>query len=130
MADRPNIDLIVPRFEVLTDFYQAADQMGFHSLWFTEVLFSQDFWRDQSGLDPSPALNAAVATTSRIRRRLLRVWVIQFRFCPLPRKPPTLIEILEDGLAWACPSTAGRTKEPGMVNNPELGADSMSPSLC
>jgi hypothetical protein len=41
MDDGPNIDLIVPRSEEIPDFYQAAEQMGFHALWFTETLFSQ-----------------------------------------------------------------------------------------
>ena len=42
MDDGPNIDLIVPRSEEIPDFYQAAEQMGFHALWFTETLFSLD----------------------------------------------------------------------------------------
>ena len=66
MADGPNVDLIVPRFEEITGFYQAADQMGFHSLWFTETLFSQT-WMGQRGLDHLSALTAAAAATSRIR---------------------------------------------------------------
>jgi len=66
MADGPNIDLIVPRYEEIPAFYQAADQMGFHRLWFTEMLFSQG-WRGQSGLDRYSALTAASAVTSRIR---------------------------------------------------------------
>ena len=36
MADGPNIDLIVPKFKERPDFYQAAEQMRFHCLWFTE----------------------------------------------------------------------------------------------
>jgi alkanesulfonate monooxygenase SsuD/methylene tetrahydromethanopterin reductase-like flavin-dependent oxidoreductase (luciferase family) len=39
VADQSNIGLIVPRFEELSEFYRAADQMGFHSLWATEMLF-------------------------------------------------------------------------------------------
>ncbi len=41
MADESNVGLIVPRYEELPAFYQAADQMGFHSLWVTEMLFNQ-----------------------------------------------------------------------------------------
>ena len=41
MADGPNIGLIVPRFEELPAFYQAAEEMGFHSLWLTEMLFNR-----------------------------------------------------------------------------------------
>ncbi|MCH8988943.1 MAG: LLM class flavin-dependent oxidoreductase [Chloroflexi bacterium] len=68
MADGPNIDLIVPLFEEITAFYQAADQMGFHALWFTEKLFSHT-WMGQRGLglDQFSALAAAAAATSRIR---------------------------------------------------------------
>lgn len=40
MPDGPKIDLIVPLNEEIPSFYQAADQMGFHALWFTETLFS------------------------------------------------------------------------------------------
>ncbi|MDA1128582.1 MAG: LLM class flavin-dependent oxidoreductase [Chloroflexi bacterium] len=67
MADRPKIDLIVPRFVDNIPFYQAADQMGFHALWFTEMLFSYDSWRGKSGLDRYGALTAAASATSRIR---------------------------------------------------------------
>jgi alkanesulfonate monooxygenase SsuD/methylene tetrahydromethanopterin reductase-like flavin-dependent oxidoreductase (luciferase family) len=66
MADGPNIDLIVPRYEEIPAFYQAADQMGFHALWFTEMLFSQS-WRSLRGRDRLIALPAAAAATSRIR---------------------------------------------------------------
>ena len=66
MADGPNIDLIVPRFEEITAFYQAAEKMGFHSLWFTEMLFSQP-WMGQGGRDPYRLLPAAASATSRIR---------------------------------------------------------------
>lgn len=65
MADGPNIDLIVPMFEELPPFYQAADEMGFHSLWFTEMLFSQT-WIGQRDLKFG-VLPAAAAVTSRIR---------------------------------------------------------------
>ena len=68
MADGPKIDLIVPRFEEITAFYQAADQMGFHSLWFTETLFSHALgWGISGRPDNSDALPAAAAATSRIR---------------------------------------------------------------
>ena len=67
MADGPNIDLIVPRSEEIPSFYQAADQMGFHSLWFTEMLFSYDSGVAQKGLDPVGILTATAAATSRIR---------------------------------------------------------------
>ncbi len=66
MADGPNIDLIVPRSEEIPDFYQAADRMGFHSLWFTEMLFSRG-WADGNRPDSFGALPAAAAVTSRIR---------------------------------------------------------------
>ena len=76
MADGPNIDLIVPRFEEITAFYQAADKMGFHSLWFTETLFSHSTavglggrvsFGGRGGLDPYGALAAAASATSHIR---------------------------------------------------------------
>ena len=71
MADGPNIDLIVPRFEEITDFYQAADRMGFHSLWFTEMLFSHGSawgWVGQRRRqDHSSVFAAAAAATSRVR---------------------------------------------------------------
>jgi len=69
----PNIDLIVPLFGEITPFYQAADQMGFHSLWFTETLFSHSTsigWFSlgrKRGQDPYGALTAAASATSRIR---------------------------------------------------------------
>jgi len=66
MADGPNIDLIVPRSDEISSFYQAADRMGFHSLWFTEMVFSQG-WVDKKGQDPFGVLAAAAAVTSRIR---------------------------------------------------------------
>ncbi|MCH7737060.1 MAG: LLM class flavin-dependent oxidoreductase [Chloroflexi bacterium] len=66
MADGPNIDLIVPRYEEIPAFYQAADQMGFHALWFTEMLFSQG-WRGLRSRDRVSALSAAAAATSSIR---------------------------------------------------------------
>ena len=68
MADRPNIDLIVPRYVEITPFYQAADQMGFHALWLTETLFSHALgWAISGRPDNSDALPAAAAATSRIR---------------------------------------------------------------
>ncbi len=67
-ADGPNIDLIVPRYVEITLFYQVADQMGFHALWFTETLFSHALGFAISGRpDNSDALPAAAAATSRIR---------------------------------------------------------------
>ncbi len=66
MADGPNIGLIVPRFEEFSAFYQAADQMGFHSLWVTEMLFNHPWW-GKRGQDPFGVLAAAAAITSRIR---------------------------------------------------------------
>ena len=76
MDDGPNIDLIVPRSEEIPDFYQAAEQMGFHALWFTETLFSQaqaiqrrtsPGWTFLGPGDGVSALAAASAATSRIR---------------------------------------------------------------
>lgn len=66
MPDGPNIDLIVPRYEVISSFYQAADEMGFHALWFTEMLFSQG-WRGLRSRDRVSAMGSAAAATSRIR---------------------------------------------------------------
>ena len=66
MADGPNIDLIVPRHEEIPAFYQAADEMGFHALWFTEMLFSRGRV-DDKGPDTFGVLPAAAAVTSRIR---------------------------------------------------------------
>ena len=66
MADGPNVGLIVPRSEEFSAFYQAADQMGFHSLWVTEMLFNQA-WTGKRRLDPPGVLAAAAAATSRIR---------------------------------------------------------------
>ena len=66
MADGPNIGLIVPRSDEITSFYQAADRMGFHSLWFTEMVFSHG-WGDGKGRDSICALSAAAAVTSRMR---------------------------------------------------------------
>jgi alkanesulfonate monooxygenase SsuD/methylene tetrahydromethanopterin reductase-like flavin-dependent oxidoreductase (luciferase family) len=70
MDDGPNIDLIVPRNEEMPDFYQTADQMGFHALWFTEKLFSQrrpkQGWSFVGG-DGVNALPPAAAATSSIR---------------------------------------------------------------
>ena len=51
MADESNIGLIVPRFEEFPAFYKAADQMGFRSLWVTEMLFNRA-WTGKRGLDP------------------------------------------------------------------------------
>ena len=72
MADGPNIDLIVPKFKEHPDFYQAAEQMGFHCLWFTEALFSRTgiSWSGPKGkTDPDhfSVLATAAAATSRIR---------------------------------------------------------------
>ena len=68
MADGPKIDLIVPRFEEITDFYQAAEQMQFHALWFTEGLFSHGLaWGRRIDQDHVGVLTAAAAATSRIR---------------------------------------------------------------
>ncbi len=58
MSDGPNVGLIVPRFEEFSAFYQAADQMGFHSLWVTEMLFNHA-WSGTRRLDP-PGVLAAV----------------------------------------------------------------------
>ena len=66
MADESNLGLIVPRYEEFPAFYQAADQMGFHSLWVTEMLFNRA-WTGTRALDPFGALAAAAAATSRIR---------------------------------------------------------------
>ena len=63
MADGPNVGLIVPRFEEFSAFYQAADQMGFHSLWVTEMLFNHAWWGTKR-LDPLGVLSAAAAATS------------------------------------------------------------------
>ena len=56
MADESNVGLIVPWFEELPAFYQAADQMGFHSLWVTEMLFShggvRGSWTPLGGATP------------------------------------------------------------------------------
>ena len=77
MADAPKVDLIVPRFEEITPFYQAADQMGFHSLWFTELLFSHGSamgWVGQRRRqDHSSVFAAAAAATSRIRLRTAQI---------------------------------------------------------
>lgn len=71
MADEPKIDLIVPLYKKIIPFYQAADQLGFHSLWFTERLFSHSLriggWRPKGDLDPYGALTAAASATERIR---------------------------------------------------------------
>ncbi len=66
MADESNLGFIVPRYEGLPAFYQAADQMGFHSLWITEMLFNRA-WTGKRGLDPFGALAAAAAVTWRVR---------------------------------------------------------------
>ena len=66
MADESNLGFIVPRYEELPAFYQAADQMGFHSLWITEMLFNRA-WTRTRALDRFGALAAAAAMTSRIR---------------------------------------------------------------
>ena len=66
MADGPNIDLIVRRSEEIPSFYQAADEMGIHRLWFTEMLFSQG-WMDGGRPDSFGVLPAAAAVMSRIR---------------------------------------------------------------
>ncbi len=80
MADGPNVGLIVPRFEELSDFYQSADQMGFHSLWVTEMLFNHAWWGTRR-LDPPGVLAAAAAVTSRIRLGTAVLW---------PMRPPIL----------------------------------------
>ncbi|NQW22931.1 MAG: LLM class flavin-dependent oxidoreductase [SAR202 cluster bacterium] len=72
MADEPKMDLIVPRSKERPDFYQAAEQMGFHSLWFTEALFSRtgfDWSGPKEKTDPDhfSVLATAAAATSRIR---------------------------------------------------------------
>ena len=51
MARGPKVGLIVPRFEEFAEFYQAADQMGFHSLAVTEMRFNRA-WTGTRGLDP------------------------------------------------------------------------------
>ena len=66
MADGPNIDLIVPLSDEIASFYRAADQLGFHSLWFTDMVFSQG-WIDNERRDAFGVLSAAAAVTSRIR---------------------------------------------------------------
>ena len=66
MADESNLGFIVPRYEEFPAFYQAADQMGFHSLWVTEMLFNR-VWTGTRGLDSFGVLAAAAAVTSRIR---------------------------------------------------------------
>ncbi|MCH8989456.1 MAG: hypothetical protein IIA92_11705 [Chloroflexi bacterium] len=60
MADGHEIDLIVPRFEELPALYQAADQTGFHSLWFTEMLFDRT-WMGRRDLNPFGVLAEAAA---------------------------------------------------------------------
>ena len=73
MTDGPQIGLIVPRFEELSAFYQAADQMGFHSLWVTEMLFNRA-WTGSKGLDSFGVLTAAASVTSRIRLLTAVLW--------------------------------------------------------
>ena len=73
MTDGPQIGLIVPRFEELSAFYQAADQMGFHSLWVTEMLFNRA-WTGSKGLDSFGVLTAAASVTSRIRLLTEVLW--------------------------------------------------------
>ncbi len=73
MANGPNLGLIVPRFEEFSAFYQAADQMGFHSLWVTEMLFNHAWW-GKRGRDPFGVLAAAAAVTSRIRLLTAVMW--------------------------------------------------------
>ena len=69
----PKVGLIVPRFEEFPAFYQAADQMGFHSLWVTEMLFNRA-WTGTRGLDPFGVLAAAATATSRIRLLTAVLW--------------------------------------------------------
>lgn len=105
MADGPYIDLIVPRFEEITPFYQAADRMGFHSLWFTELLFSHgsamsishgsawgnDVWiLPRLWLPPPPQRRAS---GWELRRSVARA--LQYRLSP-PRWP-RLITFPADG---------------------------------
>ena len=76
MTDGPKIGLIVPRFEELPAFYQAADRMGFDSLWVTEMLFNRA-WTGSRGLDPFGVLAAAAAVTSRIRLGTAVLWPLR-----------------------------------------------------
>ena len=72
MADGPNIGLIVPRCEELPAFYQAADEMGFHSLWFTEMLFART-WMGRKDLNPFGVLAEAPTATPSGRNPKIRV---------------------------------------------------------
>ena len=70
MADVSNIGIIVSRGAEFTDFHQAADQMGFHSLWVTGGMFQSVSlgWAGGGGPEhPFTVLAAAAAATSRIR---------------------------------------------------------------
>jgi alkanesulfonate monooxygenase SsuD/methylene tetrahydromethanopterin reductase-like flavin-dependent oxidoreductase (luciferase family) len=73
MADESNIGLIVPRFQEFSDFYQAADRMGFHSLWATEMLFNRA-WTGTRGLDPFSSMATVAAATSQIRLGTAVMW--------------------------------------------------------
>ena len=76
MTDGPKIGLIVPRFEELPAFYQAADRMRFDSLWVTKMLFNRA-WTGSRGLDPFGVLAAAAAVTSRIRLGTAVLWPLR-----------------------------------------------------
>jgi alkanesulfonate monooxygenase SsuD/methylene tetrahydromethanopterin reductase-like flavin-dependent oxidoreductase (luciferase family) len=93
MPDGSKIDLIVPRNEKIPSFYQAADQMGFHALWFTETLFSlrrpRQGWTFLGRGDGMSALLAAAAATYRVYGWGRRCLGIRTRYCLLPRKQPS-----------------------------------------
>ena len=76
MADASNIGIIVSRGAEFTDFYQAADQMGFHSLWVTEGVFHSVAlgWSGGGPKHPFTVLAAAAAATSRIRLGTGVIW--------------------------------------------------------
>lgn len=89
VADASNIGSIVSQYAKFTDFYQAGDELGFHSLWLTRCVFQPD-WPDKGGAvggryasasaptvntdPPLTVLASAVSATSRIRLGMGLAW--------------------------------------------------------
>ncbi len=115
MATNANIGLLVPSFfadqpptgKEYTEFFRAAEEMGFHSLWFTDRVFHQI-----NILETFTLMTAAATVTSRVRLGTA-VLLFVLRHPVLVAKAMATLDHLSGGRVTLGISLGGRDTEFG-----------------